>query len=139
MIKRLFPDEVYNPIREHIQLAFVFVSDDREMAEKITENLINQNFDPIKSRVLIFSPTRRRAEETVDDLENILKAREVSFYDKVDYYHAGLDGIAREEKYEAYKSGKVVILIATKAFGMGMDIKNIHYLYHLGPSSTFED
>src|SRR5690554_1552645 len=130
MIKRLSPEKVYNPIREHIQMAFVFVNDPKEMAEKISENLIDRSFDPEKSRVLIFSQTKRMAEETVTELKNALRNFKVPFYEKVDYYHGGLDGIEREEKYEDYKSGKVVILIATKAFGMGMDIKNIHFLYH---------
>src|SRR5690606_1725977 len=32
-----------------------------------------------------------------------------------------------------------LILFATKAFGMGMDIPNIHFVTHYSPPSTFED
>jgi ATP-dependent DNA helicase RecQ len=41
--------------------------------------------------------------------------------------------IEREEKYDNFKKGEIAILISTKAFGMGMDIKNIHHTYHPRP------
>ena len=33
----------------------------------------------------------------------------------------------------------IIILFATKAFGMGMNIKNIHMVIHFGPSMYIED
>ena len=138
MIERL-NDTYENPIRNHIQIGFEFIDDESECAYKIAKSLKDSNFDPQRSRVLIFSPTRNLAEEIVNELSSELASLNVSYKDKIDYYHAGLDGVVREEKYEDYKEGNVVILAATNAFGMGMDIKNIHFIYHLGPSSTFED
>ena len=35
--------------------------------------------------------------------------------------------------------GQIYILCATNAFGMGMDIPNIHYVLHLSPPSVFEN
>ncbi|WP_149304904.1 ATP-dependent helicase [Pareuzebyella sediminis] len=136
-----WPDQknLYNPIRKHIKLSFEIVGDSDEMGEVIADDLINQGFDESQSKVLIFVQTRRGTEDATSNLEEALAERNLDYADKVDYYHAGLDSIDREEKYENYKSGKIVILIATKAFGMGMDIKNIHFIYHFGPSSTFED
>ncbi|MFD2100649.1 UvrD-helicase domain-containing protein [Flagellimonas iocasae] len=139
MIKRLFPDKVYNPIRKHIQMSFDFVGDTFEMAEKIAFDLRENAFDPEKSRVLIFGHTRKGTEDAVGGLNSALESLKLPYAGMVDFYHAGLDGSTREEKYKDYKDGKIVILIATKAFGMGMDIKNIHFIFHLGPSSTFED
>ncbi len=139
MIERLNENEVYNPIRKHIQLSFNIVGDDKEMVEAIAYDLKSKGFDETKSTVLIFVPTRKGTEEATTNLIEALNEKQLDYAHKVDYYHAGLDGIEREEKYDNYKSGRTVILIATKAFGMGMDIKNIHFIYHLGPSSTFED
>ena len=47
----------------------------------------------------------------------------------------------REETYTRFKdeSDPLYILCATKAFGMGMDIPNIHYIVHLMPPSVMED
>src|SRR5690606_10214766 len=44
-----------------------------------------------------------------------------------------------KDTYEKYKNGEIAILFATKAFGMGMDIPNIHFVTHYSPPSTFED
>ena len=139
MIERLEKNTVYNPIRDHIKMSFDIVGDKSEMTSGVAEDLKRNNFDPNKSRVLIFVQTRKGTEEAVEELKKELTNNKAEYAQKVDFYHAGLDGQDREEKYEDYKNGKLVILIATKAFGMGMDIKNIHFIYHLGPSSTFED
>ena len=129
----------YNPIREHIKLGFEIVDDTEKMAESIVNDLKSKNFDEIKSRVLIFVRSRNGTEEATINLSRCLKENNLPFANKVDFYHAGLEGTERTEKYENYKRGDTVILISTKAFGMGMDIKNIHFIFHLGPSSTFED
>ncbi|WP_282122167.1 UvrD-helicase domain-containing protein [Algibacter mikhailovii] len=139
MINWLDHKKEYNPIREHIKLGFEIVDDKEKMAESIVDDLRNKGFDESKSRVLIFVRSRAGTEEAKENINKCLRQKQLSFAGKVDFYHAGLDGTERIEKYEDYKKGKTVILIATKAFGMGMDIKNIHFIFHLGPSSTFED
>lgn len=139
MINWIDQKKEYNPIREHIKLAFNVVFDSSEMVKTIVKDLKDQNFDELKSRVLIFVRTRNQAEEAAFNLNKCLEDNQLSYAGKADFYHAGLEGADRAEKYENYSNGNTVILVATKAFGMGMDIKNIHFIFHLGPSSTFED
>ncbi|MDT0552113.1 UvrD-helicase domain-containing protein [Urechidicola vernalis] len=139
MINWIDKEKEYNPIREHIKLGFEIVDDSEKMAESIANELKEKNFNENKSRALIFVRSRNGTEEAVINLSKHLKNLKLPYADKVDFYHAGLDGTERTEKYESYKNGEIVILISTKAFGMGMDIKNIHFIFHLGPSSTFED
>jgi ATP-dependent DNA helicase RecQ len=50
-----------------------------------------------------------------------------------------MDAEDRKDTYEKFKTGEIVVLFATKAFGMGMDIPNIHFVTHYSPPSTFED
>jgi len=48
----------------------------------------------------------------------------------------------REEKAQIvqdFKSGEKSLIVATKAFGMGVDISDIDRVYHVAPSSTFVD
>ena len=48
----------------------------------------------------------------------------------------------REQKAEivqAFKNGEKSLIVATKAFGMGVDISDIDRVYHVAPSSTFVD
>ena len=40
---------------------------------------------------------------------------------KSDFYHAGLSSAQRARRQEAWKSGKVPVVVATNAFGMGID------------------
>ena len=142
MIKTLDQNKSYNPIRSHIKVTFSGVKEYDEKIELIADDLIKNQFDSSKSRVLIFVSVKQRAEDAVEELSKVLKNKNMPYWDKVDYYHAGLDGAEREDKFNSYGkngNGEIVILIATKAFGMGMDIPNVHYVYHLDPSSNFED
>ena len=129
----------YNPVRKHIRMSFERVKEEAQQAEMVVRNLQEKTFDPGVSRVLVFVRTRRRAEEAVQQLIELATEAGLPWAEQIDYFHAGLDGFDRERKYAAYQTGETVVLVATKAFGMGMDIKNIHYVYHLGPSSAFED
>ena len=134
----------YNPVRDHIRMNFLVVPDKPQQLDRIVADLREKQFDPVKSRVLIFARSRRRTEEAAAELE--AKFQEAGKRWKVDFFHAGLDSDDREQKYHAFKTptgsagaDSIEMLVATKAFGMGMDIPNVHYIYHLGPSSTFED
>lgn len=139
MLNWIDHNKEYNPIRKHIKLGFDTVADTQGMINAIVEDLKTECFNQENSRVLIFVRTRKQSEEITTDLNTCLKENKLPYAGKADFYHAGLEGASRAEKYENYKSGEIVILISTKAFGMGMDIKNIHFVFHLGPSSTFED
>jgi len=131
----------YNPLREHISIGFESSEDANDKLTKIAEALHKANFNTEKSRCLVFVRRRKDAEENIQELER--KLNEIfggeTFTGRVAYFHAGMNGEERQEVYNSYKSGETYILFATKAFGMGMDIPNIHYVYHFGPSGTLED
>ncbi|WP_194852331.1 UvrD-helicase domain-containing protein [Nonlabens antarcticus] len=128
-----------NPIRKHIGLSFDRVGSDDERINEVVKVLKSNNFDPSKSKVLIFVGSRNGCEEANKELNSCLIESKHPSANRTQFYHAGLDAIQREERYEDYKNDRLDILIATKAFGMGMDIKNIHFVFHIGPSATFED
>ena len=54
-------------------------------------------------------------------------------------FHAGLSESQKTESYEQLKNGEVNVLVCTKAFGMGMDIKHIHACIHHRPPTFIED
>jgi ATP-dependent DNA helicase RecQ len=45
-------------------------------------------------------------------------------------YHAGMDGDARSRAQDAFQAGEVDVVVATVAFGMGIDKPNIRYVLH---------
>jgi len=53
-------------------------------------------------------------------------------------YHAGLKTEQRTATQEAFMSGKIPIICATIAFGMGVDKADIRYVYHYHLAKGFE-
>ncbi|MGM0667232.1 MAG: RecQ family ATP-dependent DNA helicase [Bacteroidota bacterium] len=49
---------------------------------------------------------------------------------EADYYHAGLKRELREQKQNAWSAGKPRIIVATNAFGMGIDKANVRFVIH---------
>ncbi len=125
-----------NPIRDHISLHFKVVEEDYELPEILKD--ISETFKADVSRVIVFCSSRRLTEDSTNSCNNFFSKNE-QLKGKAAYYHAGMDSDSRNRIFKGYNEGKYQILFATKAFGMGMDIPNIHHVYHLEPSSSFED
>jgi ATP-dependent DNA helicase RecQ len=141
--------EDYNPIRQHIGISFALTEhEDSARIDEIVRFIEDNKIDFSLSCMIIFCRTHRQCEETADTLSELaLKASPDSVLhkcvDKIGFYHAGLDADLRNDVYEQFKRKKDVeplyILCATKAFGMGMDIPNVHYVVHYNPPSVLED
>ncbi|MBW6459718.1 MAG: RecQ family ATP-dependent DNA helicase [Bacteroidales bacterium] len=57
---------------------------------------------------------------------------------KADFYHAGLDVKARGNKQEAWLREESRIMVATNAFGMGIDKPNVRLVVHLDLPDSLE-
>ena len=53
-------------------------------------------------------------------------------------YHAGLDGRTRELAQRGFAEGRVEVVVATNAFGMGIDRPDVRAVIHLGPPGSIE-
>jgi ATP-dependent DNA helicase RecQ len=84
---------------------------------------------------IVYVPTRRAAEELAARLTDAGYAAE--------YYHGGMAGGLREQRHEDFTDDKVDIMVATSAFGMGIDKPNIRWVAHMAlpdsPDSYFQE
>ena len=55
-----------------------------------------------------------------------------------DYYHAGLDSKIRSAKQDDWMSGKTRVIVATNAFGMGIDKANVRLVIHMDLPDSLE-
>ncbi len=137
------PVEDYNPIRDHIGMFFRQVArTDADHVKSIMDYVQEKDVDPEKSRMLVFCLLRQQCEDAADAMRPELNkwlARSDGEVPVVDYFHAGLDGEAREDALARFREGPTPFLCATKAFGMGMDIPNVHYIVHYSPPRVLED
>lgn len=141
--------EEYNPIRQHIGISFTLTEhEDVARISEIVHFIENNKIDFSLSSMIIFCRTHRQCEETADTLSNIALTSPADSIlykcvDRIGFYHAGLDADLRKDVYEQFKRKEGIeplyILCATKAFGMGMDIPNIHYVVHYTPPAVLED
>lgn len=79
---------------------------------------------------IIYAPTRRSTQEETERL--------VSAGWRARAYHAGLAGKVRERVQEAFSSGACQVVVATNAFGMGIDRPDVRAVIHLAPPGSIE-
>lgn len=56
-----------------------------------------------------------------------------------DFYHAGLESEIRSKKQEDWMLGKTQVIIATNAFGMGIDKPDVRFVIHMDLPDTLEN
>lgn len=79
---------------------------------------------------IIYAPTRKSTEEEAQRLrENGWQAAA---------YHAGIDGDRRAQVLTAFSRGEQEVVVATNAFGMGIDRADVRCIGHLGPPGSVE-
>ncbi|HET6437960.1 MAG TPA: ATP-dependent DNA helicase RecQ [Anaeromyxobacter sp.] len=71
---------------------------------------------------IVYALSRRAVEETAE----LLRSHGV----RAEAYHAGLEQRARTKVQEAFQSGAIEVVVATVAFGMGIDKPDIRFVIH---------
>ncbi|MBW3579597.1 MAG: RecQ family ATP-dependent DNA helicase [Actinobacteria bacterium] len=79
---------------------------------------------------IVYVATRRQAEELADEL--IAGGRDAAAY------HAGLAARRRDEVHERFLDEEPVIVVATVAFGMGIDVAHVRFVIHADPPESLD-
>ena len=86
----------------------------------------------VPGSAIIYVRNRKRAQELAEWLTANSKQLTAS------YYHAGLTTQERNERQEAWTSGKTRVIVATNAFGMGIDKPDVRLVIHFDLPSHLE-
>lgn len=88
-----------------------------------------------KQKSLIYFPTIK----TLRDFGSFIRQNNNEIYEKTGQYHGMLDKEEKDEVLKSFKDGDMLFVLATKAFGMGVDIPDIKHVYHYAPTGSVTD
>lgn len=80
---------------------------------------------------IVYARNRKKTHE----IAKFLQQHEIS----ADHYHAGLDHETRSHKQEQWRMGKTRLMIATNAFGMGIDKPDVRFVIHIDLPDSLEE
>ena len=84
----------------------------------------------VPGSAIIYVRNRKRAQELSEWL--------TASGEMADFYHAGLTTKERNERQEAWKDGRTRVMVATNAFGMGIDKADVRLVIHYDIPSHIE-
>lgn len=100
----------------------------RPCADKIGEML--HILHCVDGPTIIYARSRKRTKEIAEILN---KNGETALF-----YHAGLDSSVKDERQKAWQSDEARIMVATNAFGMGIDKPDVRLVIHIDCPDSLE-
>ena len=92
--------------------------------------LVNYIKNNINDSGIIYAATRKE----VESIYELLKKNKIN----VGKYHAGLSNDERIKNQERFINDEITVIVATNAFGMGIDKPNIRYVLHYNMPKNVE-
>ena len=84
----------------------------------------------VKGSGVIYVRNRKATREVAD----FLKKERIS----ASYYHAGLSNLVRSARQDAWLKGETRVIVATNAFGMGIDKPDVRFVIHIDAPDSLE-
>ncbi len=81
-------------------------------------------------RAIIYCSTRKKTESVADELKAAGFA--------AGHYHAGRTALARDRMHSSFAAGRTRVLVATSAFGMGVDYPDVRVTIHYQTPGSVE-
>lgn len=83
-----------------------------------------------KGSSVVYVRSRKKCKE----ISEFLKANNI----RAEYYHAGLKNEVKDYRQERWKKGIIQVMVATNAFGMGIDKADVRTVVHIDLPDTIE-
>jgi ATP-dependent DNA helicase RecQ len=111
--------------RPNIHLAVEHHREEKHKREALIERALE-----LEGAGIVYVATRRLADELAEQLRERGAAAAA--------YHAGLTRKHRDEVQESFMEDELRVVVATTAFGMGVDKPNIRFVLHHDPSDSVD-
>jgi len=126
------PQVVRGFARPNLSLRFAEISSRKERDARVDAALAEALGAPGAGRgaAIIYGPTRKSVAAEAQRLAEAGWQAEA--------YHAGLSGGTREAVHRRFSGGQTELVVATNAFGMGIDRADVRAVIHLAPPGSLE-
>ena len=84
----------------------------------------------VKGSAIIYVRSRKKSK----DIAQLLCSNKIS----ATYYHAGLDSTQRDSRQQEWQKGEKRVMVATNAFGMGIDKPDVRLVLHMECPDSIE-
>ncbi len=102
----------------------------RPKTEQIDREIIKYILSQGRKSGIVYCLSRKK----VDDFSEILQANDIRALP----YHAGMDAATRSSNQDAFLMEKADVIVATIAFGMGIDKPDVRYVIHYDIPKSLE-
>ena len=86
--------------------------------------------ESVKGSAIVYARSRRRTKEVAE----LLCEAGIS----ATFYHAGLDTVVKDQRQRDWQEDKVRVMVATNAFGMGIDKPDVRVVIHIDCPDSLE-
>jgi superfamily II DNA helicase RecQ len=104
------------------------------------KTIFNLLSEPTRRPAIVYATSRKQSEYLAACLSDAPGSQRTSGTTRIaaSAYHAGLDAATRERVQTAFQAGEIDVVVATIAFGMGIDKADIRTVIHAGLPATLE-
>lgn len=112
--------------RENLYLEVLYASD-----VKTKLRLTREFLSSVQGAGIVYAGTRRDTEEVSDFVRQVCNL-------PAQHYHAGLENDTRAAIQDTFMAGDLPLVVATNAFGMGIDRPDVRFVLHYTMPGTLE-
>ncbi|MBN1469913.1 MAG: DNA helicase RecQ [Fusobacteriaceae bacterium] len=127
-IKNTFNISDESTFKENIDRENLYISVERDVKKE--DYLINYLRENRDKAGIIYVGSRKEGDKLYEKINHLGY--------KVGIYHAGLDDKTRNQMQEKFKNEEIDIMVATNAFGMGINKTNIRFVIHYNMPKDIE-